>query len=145
MSLYRDLKEPAIFTGSVTTLRMHIKRLVVSFLCHHNTISSRQCRKAKTHFAVYKQKCEAANLSMNSRAIPDEEIASSLMYVRFTLFVSFVNIMITLLPLSQTTLDPSLVPKITQYTKTGLLEHIMELIVSEDEVGIFFLDFSLII
>ena len=70
----RDLKEPSIFTGSVSTLRTHIKRLVNLFLV--NTILSRQFRKAKTHFAVYKQKCEAAKVPMNSRAIPDEESGS---------------------------------------------------------------------
>ena len=137
MSSFGDLKEPSIFTGSVTMLCMHIKWLVVPFLCHHNAISSRQCRKTKTHFAIYKQKCKAAKVSMNLRAIPDDEEGRTLKYgPPFRLFHQPDD------PPSQTTLDASLVPKIPQYTRTGLLEHIMELIVSEDEVFLFFLLFS---
>ena len=109
-------------------------------MAYHNTISSRQCRKAKTHFAVYKQKCEAANVSINSRAIPDDEEGGTLKCG--SRFFPFINLIMFLHPSSQTTLDASLVPKIPHYTKTGLLEHIIELIVSEDEVYTFFFLFS---
>jgi hypothetical protein len=40
---------------------------------------------------------------------------------------------------SQKTLDASLTPKIPEFTKTSLMDYIVELIVSEDKVSVFFL------
>jgi len=61
---------------------------------------------------VYKERCEAAGIALHSRAIPPGQDLST----------------------TQSTLDRSLVPKAPAFTKEGLLEYIMELIVTEDEV-----------
>lgn len=39
------------------------------------------------------------------------------------------------LSLNQTTLDGSLVPAPPQFSKSGLMDYIVELVVSEDDVG----------
>lgn len=74
-------------------------------------------RQKRTHFQVYKQRCEAAGITMHSRAIPPGEDST----------------------VTQATLDTSLVAKPLVFTKEGLLEYIMELIVTEDEVFFFLL------
>lgn len=69
-------------------------------------------RQRRTHFQVYKEHCDAAGIALHSRAIPPGQDLST----------------------TQSTLDKSLVPKAPVFTKEGLLEYIMELIVTEDEV-----------
>ncbi|KAG2080715.1 uncharacterized protein F5147DRAFT_522949, partial [Suillus discolor] len=64
------------------------------------------------HFPVYKSQCEAQDIALNERAIPASVRNSSE---------------------HQKTLDESLAPKIPQFTKAGLMDYIVELIVSEDE------------
>jgi hypothetical protein len=66
---------------------------------------------------VYKQRCDAASISMHPRAIPPGEDH---------------------LTVTQTTLDTNLVSKPPMFTKDGLLEYIMELVVTEDKVCQFF-------
>ncbi|KAG2029213.1 hypothetical protein BDR03DRAFT_1018731 [Suillus americanus] len=92
-----DAGEPAqkhTFRGGTSTLRTHI------------------VRHKKTHFQVYKQRCDAASITMHPRAIPPGEEH---------------------LTATQTTLDANLVAKPPVFTKEGLLEYIMELVVTEDE------------
>ncbi|KAG1868644.1 hypothetical protein F4604DRAFT_1682281 [Suillus subluteus] len=83
------------FRGGTSTLRTHI------------------VRHKKSHFQVYKERCEAAGITMHSRAIPPGED--------------------DIMTRSQTTLDGKLVCKPPAFTKEGLLEYIMELIVTEDD------------
>ncbi|KAG2755215.1 hypothetical protein P692DRAFT_20640008, partial [Suillus brevipes Sb2] len=76
-----------------------------------STLRTHICRN-KGHFQLYKSRCEAANITMHPRAVPTGEVQS----------------------LSrQSTLDGSLALKAPMFTKAGLLEYIMELIVTEDE------------
>ncbi|KAG1773678.1 hypothetical protein EV702DRAFT_1201002 [Suillus placidus] len=92
-----DAGEPAqkhTFRGGTSTLRTHI------------------VRHKKTHFQVYKQRCDAASITMHPRAIPPGEEH---------------------LTATQTTLDANLIAKPPMFTKEGLLEYIMELVVTEDE------------
>ncbi|KAG1779414.1 hypothetical protein EV702DRAFT_1043844 [Suillus placidus] len=96
-TLCKDAGEPAqkhTFCGGTSTLRTHI------------------VRHKKTHFQVYKQRCDAASITMHPRAIPPGEEH---------------------LTATQTTLDGNLVAKPPMFTKEGLLEYIMELVVTEDE------------
>ncbi|KAG2359367.1 hypothetical protein BDR07DRAFT_1488310 [Suillus spraguei] len=81
------------FRGGTSTLQTHI-------VCYK-----------QTHFQVYKQRCDAACITMHSHAIPPDEDLTAM----------------------QQTLDTILVPKCPVFTKEGLLEYIMELIVTEDE------------
>ncbi|KAG1752300.1 uncharacterized protein EDB91DRAFT_1077735 [Suillus paluster] len=97
-TLCKDAGEPAhkhTFRGGTSTLRTHI------------------VRHKRTHFQVYKQRCDAASITMHSRAIPPGEDH---------------------LTVTQSTLDANLVSKPPMFTKEGLLEYIMELVVTEDEV-----------
>ncbi|KAG2068163.1 hypothetical protein BDR04DRAFT_1119906 [Suillus decipiens] len=66
----------------------------------------------KNHFQLYKMCCEAVGITMHPWAIPfgDDQCLSR-----------------------QLTLDKILVPKVPMFTKEGLLEYIMELIVMEDK------------
>ncbi|KAG1818653.1 uncharacterized protein BJ212DRAFT_1497582 [Suillus subaureus] len=68
------------------------------------------CNK-RTHFQVYKQWCEVGGIMMHPHAIPPGKD----------------------LAVMQMTLDASLVLRPPAFTKDGLLEYIMELIVTEDE------------
>jgi hypothetical protein len=82
-------------------------------------------RQKKTHFQVYKERCEAAGIPLHSHAIPPGQDLGR----------------------TQSTLDSSLVPKAPVFTKEGLLAYIMELIVTEDEVcfecrALMFIDIS---
>ncbi|KAG2737535.1 hypothetical protein P692DRAFT_20823711 [Suillus brevipes Sb2] len=65
------------------------------------------------HINVYKQWCEAGGITMHHRAIPPRED--------------------DIMTQSQSTLDSKLVCKPPAFTKEGLLEYIMELIMTEDE------------
>ncbi|KIK31967.1 hypothetical protein CY34DRAFT_19402 [Suillus luteus UH-Slu-Lm8-n1] len=65
----------------------------------------------KNHFQLYKARCQAAGIAMHPRAIPPEDQALS----------------------RQSTLDSILITKVPTFTKAGLLEYIMEFIVTEDE------------
>jgi hypothetical protein len=89
------------FRGGTSTLRTHI------------------VRHKKSHFQVYKERCDAAGITMHSRAIPPGED--------------------DIMTQSQSTLDGKLVCKPPAFTKEGLLEYIMELIVTEDEVRCFYI------
>jgi hypothetical protein len=62
---------------------------------------------------VYKQRCDAASITMHPHAIPPGEEH---------------------LTATQTTLDANLIAKPPMFTKEGLLKYIMELVVMEDEV-----------
>ncbi|KAG1908156.1 uncharacterized protein F5891DRAFT_973648 [Suillus fuscotomentosus] len=65
----------------------------------------------RTHFRVYKECCDAAAITMHSHAIlPGEDLTAT-----------------------QQTLDGSLVSKLAVFMKEGLMEYIMELIMTEDE------------
>lgn len=66
----------------------------------------------RTHFQVYKARCDAAGITMHSRAIPPGEDLTA----------------------TQQTLDCNLVSKPAVFMKEGLLEYMMELIMTEDEV-----------
>ncbi|KAG1764857.1 hypothetical protein EV702DRAFT_1051228 [Suillus placidus] len=99
--LCKDAGEPAhkhTFHGGTSMLRMHI-------VCHR-----------RTHFQVYKARCDAAGITMHSHAIPPGKDLTTM----------------------QQTLDRNLVSKPAVFTKEGLLEYIMELIVTEDEVHFFY-------
>jgi hypothetical protein len=87
------------FRGGTSTLRTHI------------------VRHKKSHFQVYKERCEAAGITMHSRAIPPGED--------------------DIMTQSQTTLDGKLICKPPAFTKEGLLEYIMELIVTEDDICLY--------
>jgi hypothetical protein len=74
-------------------------------------------RNAKCHFPIYRDRCKERGIKMHDRAIPPNCKATDDL---------------------QKTLDASLTPKIPEFTKTGLMDYIVELIVSEDEVSFFF-------
>ncbi|KAG1895696.1 uncharacterized protein F5891DRAFT_1193860 [Suillus fuscotomentosus] len=76
-----------------------------------STLRTHIVRNKRTHFQVYHQRCEAAGITMHPRAIPPGED----------------------LAMTQTTLDSSLISKPPVFTKEGLLEYVMELIVTEDK------------
>jgi hypothetical protein len=86
----------SFFKGNITTLRTHISR------------------KPKTHFLIYKAKCDRLEIPINARAVPPSEQG------------------IQSLTGKQSTLD-GVVQILPQFTKAGLLEYIIKLIVSEDE------------
>ncbi|KAG1883996.1 hypothetical protein F4604DRAFT_1677163 [Suillus subluteus] len=97
-TLCKDAGEPVqkhTFRGGTSTLRTHI--------VHHK----------KSHFQVYKERSDAAGITMHFHAIPPGEDVT--------------------MTQSQSTLDGKLVCKPPAFTKEGLLEYIMELIVMEDE------------
>ncbi|KAG1900848.1 uncharacterized protein F5891DRAFT_980056 [Suillus fuscotomentosus] len=104
--LCKDAGQPVqkhTFRGGTSTLHTHI--------VHHK----------KSHFQVYKERCDAAGITMHSCAIPPREDVT-IMQMQM-----------------QMTLDGKLVCKPPAFTKEGLLEYIMELIVTEDEVRRFFM------
>jgi hypothetical protein len=74
------------------------------------------CHK-KSHFQVYKEHCDATGITMHSHVIPPGED--------------------DIMTQSQSTLNGKFVCKPPTFTKEGLLEYIMELIVMEDEVHYF--------
>jgi hypothetical protein len=68
-----------------------------------------------SHFKVYKKRCLERNISMHDRAIPDAEPE---------------------LKLKQSTLDSAVTreARIPAFSTKGLLDYIVELVVSEDKV-----------
>jgi hypothetical protein len=91
------------------------------------SISTRRthiARNPNCHFPIYKSRCEEKGIIMHERAIP-------------------LNVKVS--DGGQRTLDRALVPKPPQFTKAGLVDYIVELIVAEDEVcdfHYFFLSFT---
>lgn len=93
-------------------------------VCKANNIALHQCffkggistrrthiaRHPKCHYPVYRDRCKERGFTMHDRAIPRD-------------------------CKSQPTLDASLTPKIPVFTKAGLMDYIVELIVAEDEVS----------
>ncbi|KAG2114291.1 uncharacterized protein F5147DRAFT_770272 [Suillus discolor] len=98
----------AIFASTDAGLPAHQSFFKGSISTRHTHIS----RNPKCHFPVYKSRCEAQDIALNERAIPASVRNSSE---------------------HQKTLDGSLAPKIPQFTKAGLMDYIVELIVSKDE------------
>lgn len=96
-------------------------------VCKANNIPLQQCflkggistrrthiaRNPKCHYPIYKDRCEQRGLTMHDRAIPRNCKAD----------------------VPQATLDASLTPKIPAFTKAGLMDYIVELIIAEDEVS----------
>jgi hypothetical protein len=96
-------------------------------VCKANNVPLHQCffkggistrrthiaRNPKCHYPIYKDRCEQRGLTMHDRAIPRNCKAD----------------------VPQATLDTSLTPKIPAFTKAGLMDYIVELIVAEDEVS----------
>jgi hypothetical protein len=120
-------KNERTFTGSMTTLRTHIKRWA-AWLLFRPELTVSASRKANTHFEEYRKRCTSSKIPMNARAIPDIEKTASAMWVLHSLIA---------LPhwfsCSQQTLDSALVTKPPLFTRAGLLEYIVELVVVEDE------------
>ncbi|KAG2047002.1 hypothetical protein BDR06DRAFT_1014256 [Suillus hirtellus] len=90
------------------------KRMLVNLKAstHFAEVSLHYAHTFVSHFQLYKSCCKAANITMHPQVVPTGEVQS----------------------LSrQSTLDGSLAPKVPMFTKAGLLEYIMELIVTEDE------------
>lgn len=87
--------------------------------------------RRSNHFDIYKEHCEKLGIAMNLRAIPDDKASDGLQFVIIYYDGSMDGINILF---SQQVLDGVLQPKIPQFTKQGLLEYIIELIVCEDEV-----------
>jgi hypothetical protein len=110
---------------------MHIKRYVMCsvIITSHTYFVFRR----SNHFEVYKERCHEIGITMNQRAIPEDKASEGLQFV----FLSFHchNEPRRKYLYRQQVLDGNLVPKVPQYTKEGLLEYIVELIVSEDEAS----------
>ncbi|KAG1798503.1 uncharacterized protein HD556DRAFT_1305965 [Suillus plorans] len=80
------------------------------------SISTRRthiARNPNCHFPIYKSRCEEKGIIMHERAIP-------------------LNVKVS--DGGQRTLDRALVPKPPQFSKSGLVDYIVELIVAEDEI-----------
>jgi hypothetical protein len=72
---------------------------------------------AKYHFPAYHDCCKERGIQMHEQAIPPDCKDR----------------------VQQQTLDASLMPKIPEFTKSGLMDYTIELIMSEDEVSDFFI------
>lgn len=70
-------------------------------------------RNPNCHFPIYKSRCEEKGIIMHECAIP-------------------LNVKVS--DGGQRTLDRALVPKPPQFSKSGLVDYIVELIIAEDEV-----------
>lgn len=101
------------FSGGGSTLRTHISRYI-SLKRHHRFHIHLSTFRFEDHFEFYQKKCEEENIKINPRCIPKGKDD----------------------PLLQTTLDKSVVPqpRIPQFTSSGLLDYLVELVVSEDDV-----------
>jgi hypothetical protein len=98
-------------------------------VCKANNVPLHQCffkggistrrthiaRHPKCHYPIYHDRCKERGIRMHNRAIPRDCQATD----------------------SQATLDGSLTPKIPAFSKSGLMDYIVELIVAEDEVSSF--------
>jgi hypothetical protein len=71
--------------------------------------------RPKCHYLVYHDHCKEQGIKMHNHAIPRDCQATN----------------------SQATLDGSLTPKIPTFMKSGLMDYIVELIVTEDKVSSF--------
>jgi hypothetical protein len=79
-----------------------------------STLRTHIARNAKCHYPIYIQRCKERGVAIHPRAIPASCKTEG--------------------DQVQQTLDGILVPKIPQFTKAGLVDYIIELIVAEDEV-----------
>jgi hypothetical protein len=96
------------------------------------------CRNPETHFPIYKRRCEEQGVLMHERAIPvsSKESGGGYRFVHSHLITTDFFIC------RQKTLDKNLAPRMPPFTKSGLTEYIIELIVSEDEVSFSYLSFQ---
>lgn len=95
------------------------------------------CRNPKTHFPIYKHHCKEQGVLMHECAIPvsSKELGGG--YV----FIHSHPITTDFFICRQKTLSKNFAPQTPPFTKSGLTDYIIKLIVSEDEVGSLYLSF----
>lgn len=104
----------------ITNVNLRANDVPTNHCFFKGSVSTRRthiARNAKCHFPIYRDRCNERGIKMHDRAIPPNCKATDE---------------------AQQTLDASLTAKIPEFTKTGLMDYIVELIVSEDEVSVFF-------
>ncbi|KAG2758103.1 hypothetical protein P692DRAFT_20867005 [Suillus brevipes Sb2] len=118
-----------VFTFEKGRLNPHTQELENGWwceVCKANDVVLHQCffkgsvstqrthiaHNPKCHFPIYKERCAQRGITMHDRAIPHECKTTDQL---------------------QKTLDSSLTQKIPAFTKSGLMDYIIELIVCEDE------------
>src|ERR1700761_2000279 len=97
------------------------------------------------HVEVYRKRCRASGIEPVARALfRGRDNSSSDRYADVLSFVQLINTL--LCSLTQTSLDGVVTrePKMPAFTKAGLFDYIIELIICEDEVSDYCLQFVIL-